>query len=444
MTAPTFVAEYEASSWSTTSTPKTVSVTTAVGDVLVVVALGENQLGTLATPTGGTGLTWTLRQQATATPTSDWSQLYVWTATATTAQTFTMSIARSGTAIAWGFICYRYSGSTGIGATAKTNVSGGAPSLDLTTTADDSAIVIGNSDWNAVDGASRTWRSVNGAAATEQAYFRGSTTYAIYSGRHVNAGAAGVKTVGLSAPSGQKYTIVAVEVLGTASGSTTVTPTGIASGQAIGTPSVTPGAVTITPTGVGSGGAVGTPAASTTVTVAPSGVTSGAAVGTPAVSTTVTVSPTGIASGAGIGTPSISGTQTVTPSGIASGATVGSPTIAASITVAPGGVTSGQALGTPTVSGSVTASPTGVASSAAVGSPTATFSDPDLTTPWSLLVEAPMLTLTVDVPAVTLDVETGAAWTLDVQAPGPESLAINVPALTLEVDVPALTLEIET
>lgn len=221
MPAPTFVAEYE-TLWTGTTTPKTASVTTAVGDVLVVVAMLENHLGTLSTPTGGTGLTWTLRQEVAASPSSDWCGVYVWTATATTAETFTLSIARGGTAVVWGFNCLRFSGSDGIGASSKTNTTG-APSLGLTTTGANSAIVVANADWAALDGTSRTWRTVNGSVGNENTYFRSSTTYGVYANRHMDAGAAGANTVGLSAPTGQSYSIAAVEVLGTSG--TTITGT---------------------------------------------------------------------------------------------------------------------------------------------------------------------------------------------------------------------------
>lgn len=217
-TPPTLVAEYE-STWNVGTTPRTASVTTAVGDVLVAVGITADQAVVLGTPTGGTSLTWTLRQEVNV---SGYCRVYVWTATATTAETFTFSIARTGSTDLWGFNVLRYSGSDGIGASSKTNVSSGAPSLGLTTTVADSAIVIGVGDWNAVDGASRTWRTV-GAAATEQSYFRDSSFYTVYVGRHLDSDATGAKTVGLSAPSGQKYSIVAVEVKGAAAAAVTGT-----------------------------------------------------------------------------------------------------------------------------------------------------------------------------------------------------------------------------
>lgn len=211
MAAPTFVAEYELA-WNNSNSPKTISVTTAVGDVLVAFGVMENQVAGIATPTGGTSLTWTLRQSVVVT---DYTQVYVWTATATTAETFTFSVAESaGTSNFWGATVLRWSGSDGIGATAKTNTTG-APSLALTTTQADSAIACANGDWNAVDGTSRTWRTINSSVGTEQTYFRDAARYGVYANVWADVGAAGSKTTGLSAPTGQQYAIVAVEVLGT-------------------------------------------------------------------------------------------------------------------------------------------------------------------------------------------------------------------------------------
>ena len=61
-TPPTLVAEYEVA-WNSTTSPKTVSVTVAVGDVLVVIGMTENNTTTLATPTG---VTWTLKTSSTS------------------------------------------------------------------------------------------------------------------------------------------------------------------------------------------------------------------------------------------------------------------------------------------------------------------------------------------------------------------------------------------
>ena len=213
-TPPTPVAQYE-SVWNTSTTPKTVSVTTAVGDRLICCAINESMGASrsLNTPTGGTGLTWTLDQSYAVT---NQSMVSIWTATATTAETFTCSVTvtNGGTGF-WGFEVQRWSGSDGFGASGKAQASG-APSLALTTQGDDSALAVYSGDWNAIDGTTRTVRAISGAAFTETAYFRDSARYTLYGGYYDAAGPAGAKTVGWSAPTGQAYSLVAVEIKGAA------------------------------------------------------------------------------------------------------------------------------------------------------------------------------------------------------------------------------------
>ena len=109
-------------------------------------------------------------------------------------------------------------------------------------------------------------------------------------------------------------------------GAQTVTVTGIASSEAIGTPTVTPGAVAVSPIGIASGQVIGTPTIVAGVaTISPAGIASGEAIGTPAVTPgAVVVSPTGIGSSEVIGAPTvIAGVATISPSGIASGEAFG-------------------------------------------------------------------------------------------------------------------------
>lgn len=216
-TPPTFVAEYE-SVWNTTAA-KSVSVTVAAGDTLVVFGVTEDSQYTLNTPTGGS-LTYTLQQSVVV---SSYTSVFIWTAPCPSSQSFTLQVTSNipGT---FGINVARFSGSSGIGASSKTNVTGSAPSLGLTTTGANSAIVAAIGDWNAIDGTSRTWRTVNGITPTagngqELTYSRQVGLYVAYGAYWSDAGTAGSKTVGVSSPSGQAYAIVAVEVLGVAGGS---------------------------------------------------------------------------------------------------------------------------------------------------------------------------------------------------------------------------------
>jgi hypothetical protein len=87
-----------------------------------------------------------------------------------------------------------------------------------------------------------------------------------------------------------------------------LSPSGIASAEAFGTPDVLPGAVILSPGGIASAEAFGTPVVTVAATTAimPDGIASAEAFGTPAIVTgAVSVTPTGIVSGEAFGTPRI-------------------------------------------------------------------------------------------------------------------------------------------
>lgn len=151
--------------------------------------------------------------------------------------------------------------------------------------------------------------------------------------------------------------------------SQTATPTAIASGEAVGTPSLS-SVATVTPGGVADSGGVGTPTVSTTVTVSPTGIPSALGLGSPTLSGTATVTPDGIASAEALGSPAASGQTTVSPTGIASAEALGTPALSGSTTVTPDGIASGEAVGTPALSTGMVVTPTGIPSAASLGSPT--------------------------------------------------------------------------
>lgn len=212
-TPPTLVQEDEIA-WNVATTPRTtagISVTT--GNRIVVASLNAQS------PSSGT-------YTITSSPTHTWAPqenqnvpdfcgLRIWSTTATTTGTLTVTVQPdSGAGQLFGARVFEFSGSGGFGAAESTSVASGAPSLAITTTGDNSGLIVANCDWNAGDGASRTWRTINGSTGTEKVYFRNATWYTVYVAYYADAGAAGAKTAGLSAPTGQKYTIGALEVLG--------------------------------------------------------------------------------------------------------------------------------------------------------------------------------------------------------------------------------------
>jgi hypothetical protein len=217
-TPPTLVNSYT-TVFDTTAITKTMSVTTQAGDVVVVIGAADNDDNSFLTPTGNS-ITYTQKQYVHIGGQS-FSDAAIWTGTDATGGTnWTLSLSRDSTNNKWGAACLVFRGSGGVGASNKDNQASGSPSLGLTTTQDNSAIVVIDDDWNAASGTSRTWRTVNSITPTsgnglEYAYFDGSTgpSHTVYGAYYNDAGAAGSKTVGLSTPS-QKYSIAAVEIKG--------------------------------------------------------------------------------------------------------------------------------------------------------------------------------------------------------------------------------------
>jgi hypothetical protein len=147
------------------------------------------------------------------------------TATVDADKSMTVSSSESGIADPrFNLNVLQFRDSDGVGASVSNNTTG-TPSISITTTQDNSAVAVIIIDWNAADGASRTWLTVNSITPTsgnggERTYFRNASFYTVYAAYWSDVGAAGAKTVGLSAPGSQQYSIIAVEVKGAASSAT--------------------------------------------------------------------------------------------------------------------------------------------------------------------------------------------------------------------------------
>lgn len=213
--APTFVQEAE-TAWNSTTTPKTTaSFDVQEGDVLVAFGIIEGfhaASGSQTLNISGGSLSWTRQEEIAAV---NYSYATIWTTTVDSNKSMTVSISMSGSGgLYFGGNVFTFRDSDGIGDTASSNGSGD-PTVDITTTQVNSAVVVANGDWNAVDGSSRTWFT-NAGTLTEQTYFRDSSYYTVYGGYHADAGSIDTYAVGIDAPGSQKYSIVTVEVTGSA------------------------------------------------------------------------------------------------------------------------------------------------------------------------------------------------------------------------------------
>ncbi len=157
-------------------------------------------------------------------------------------------------------------------------------------------------------------------------------------------------------------------------GETTVSPPGIASGEAFGTAFVSVGGVTVSPTGIASTTTFGTTAINPgLVDISTTGIASGEAFGVPALSAGASdLLPSGIASEEAFGTPNVvlGGVQVVAAGFVDGAEDFGTATVEPGLVdVQPTGIASEEAFGTPTVFQGQTLVPSGIASEEAFGTP---------------------------------------------------------------------------
>jgi hypothetical protein len=208
MSAPAFILEAE-TAYSATTPKTTAAFNILQKDVLVTYGLSGDDGTAIAISNSGLALAW-VQQQLVFVVDFGWTAIWTHEVTQSRAAV-TTTLTSSGGAAVYGGDALLFRGSDGIGASSKTNNASGAPSLSLTTTVANSAIVVGIVDWSALDGAGRTWRTGAGAF-TETTYSTTVGQMTCYGGYHADAGPIGTYTVGLTAPGAQKYAIVACEV----------------------------------------------------------------------------------------------------------------------------------------------------------------------------------------------------------------------------------------
>lgn len=148
-----------------------------------------------------------------------------------------------------------------------------------------------------------------------------------------SAEAIGNPTLGVGPVSVLPAGIATVEAFGTAilsPGPVSILPAGMASAEAVGSAVLTTGPVAVAPAGIGSTEAFGTATLTTgPVVIAPAGIGPDESFGAAVVSAGGTVlAPVGIGSDESFGVPSLGGAQVVAPQGIAPGEAFGSVTVA--------------------------------------------------------------------------------------------------------------------
>lgn len=219
-TAPT-VAEVAETSWAASPTSvNSGSLTYATGDKVVILGGTGDAASTLTIAKSAGTATFGSFTQRQVISTVGSAYASVWDVDVTAGGTATITLTKSagGNLIGASFFKVSAGTSDGYDTSAKAAIATGAPTLTYSTLSDNCALLVFVTDWNAADGTTRTWRSVNGSPATETTYFRDASNWTVYAGIHPDAGAAGSKTVGLSAPTGPKYSEVSIAIKGTAAG----------------------------------------------------------------------------------------------------------------------------------------------------------------------------------------------------------------------------------
>ena len=217
MAAPTFVASYS-SVYDTGGNPKTVSVTTQPGDIVIVYAGSENGLDAFNTPTGNS-ISFTTEQSVHVNNT--WADAAIWSGVDSTGGTnWTLSLSRTTTGQWFGLTCLVFRNSDGVGASAKINTtSSGSAALNLTTTQANSAVVTFATDWNTGSGTTRTWKTVNGVTPSngnglETSFHYDASHYIALGAYYNDVGAIGSSTYGYDTGASLKYSMVVLEVKG--------------------------------------------------------------------------------------------------------------------------------------------------------------------------------------------------------------------------------------
>lgn len=210
--APTFVAQY-ATTFNASSTPRSAMSGVAINssDVLVGIVVGENATTWPLALTENGGASWVTQQSYSTT---DYTAALVSSYVAPANETITVTATQADGSL-FGANVIRFSGSGGIGASNKAQGSSGSPSVSLTTTQANSAIVVVCGDWNAVSGTQTFTNNFSGTPTALTDYPGDGAAYGVAIAYFSDAGAAGSKTVGMSAPTGQKWSIIAIEVKGT-------------------------------------------------------------------------------------------------------------------------------------------------------------------------------------------------------------------------------------
>lgn len=224
------------------------------GDLIVVKYVQEDNNSSI-TPSGGS-LTYTSRAVVSIASNC---RVQIWTAVATGGN-MAVTVSKGGSGRRMSIVVERYSDWALAATPAIVQTSGtGAPLGTVVSTGTNSIVTWVSGDWAAVNGSGRAWRS----SATEEGYDFQSGIYTAYYARQA-AASAGNQDCGLTAPTGQTWTIAGLEIQHAGATNATPTPSTVSRAVTIDAPVVTTsGNATPTPATVSRAVAIGAPTVTT-------------------------------------------------------------------------------------------------------------------------------------------------------------------------------------
>lgn len=205
------VTAFETADWTTTGTPKTITVTGGVtGDGILVLYGGDNGTGSgnctaaTVTTTGGSTTSWTEPEEQLNVTNTGWQSSSFATLTADGTVTVSLARTQAGTALLWGGAALLVHNHGGVGVHAK--LTNGATETSSLTVAQDSMVAVVGIDWDALATVAFTPAGAVDVERTQQA----DITY--YVGYWL-AQAAGTRGYGIGTSATANYSQLVVEIL---------------------------------------------------------------------------------------------------------------------------------------------------------------------------------------------------------------------------------------
>lgn len=335
------------------------SFTPATGEIIVVKGCTESQMAYSGNPTAtGGGISDWNRRVYDATSNHCWSA--IWTGTITSGGS---SITVSSSALSspgWHSMVVERWADAKLATTPATGDTRGsdAPTATITTAANNSKVSWLNADWAAVDGTSN--RSYRSSAVEDTGgfdYHNGAYT-AYYATQ--DAATAGSQTYGLTAPGGQTYTLLSIEIQASVSTvDADISATAVTGTTSIPTPIVS---VPAYPTAVTGSTSIPTPAVKIHVLVSTTAVAGTTTIPTPTIKIHVSISATAVSASTAIASPTV----WIAPVTINASTAIATPVVRGHVSITPTVINASTEIATPVVRGHVSITATAVAGTTAI------------------------------------------------------------------------------